>query len=307
MSVKIKAHLALVSVALIYGANYVVAKGVMPQPLLPAVFILMRVSGAGLMFWMIRIFIKEPIRKEDVWRFAVCGLAGVSTNQLLFFEGLNLTTPLNASIIMTSNPILVMLFASIILKNSITKRKLAGVLFGAIGASLLIWMGAQHSEETATFWGDLMVLGNATSYAVYLVLVKPLMSKYKPITVISWAFLFGWIFVLPFGWSGFLEVQWESITPVEWGSVAFVILGTTFLAYLLNIFALKYVQPTVSSAYIYFQPLFAGLFGWLFAFLGDAVYDYDFGWAKAICTALIFLGVYLVSFQKERNLVTQKP
>ena len=117
----IKAHLALFGAAVIYGANYVIAKSVMPEPIGASAFIVTRVLGAGLIFWFVRAFIREKIQRKDYWRLLVCGITGVALNQLFFFNGLQITSPLNASIIMTSNPIVVMVIASILLKNKISK------------------------------------------------------------------------------------------------------------------------------------------------------------------------------------------
>ncbi|MCB0761057.1 MAG: EamA family transporter [Flavobacteriales bacterium] len=287
---KWQAHVALGVVALIYGANYVIAKGLMPDPIAPRAFILVRVSGALLLFWMVRLFVRETIDRKDLPRFLLCGLTGVATNQILFFEGLNLTSPVNASIIMTINPILVMILAGIILHNPITRRKIAGVLIGAAGAITLIAKSGSQ-DITASWQGDVLVLLNATSYAIYLVIVKPLLLKYKPITVISWVFLMGLIFVLPAGLGPFLRTSWGSLDSLAWSKVAFVVVATTFMAYLLNIFALKRVQPTVASAYIYLQPIVATIATWL-TMPGD---HQPFNAVKLLCALFIFVGVWLVS------------
>lgn len=297
----LNAHLALISVGIIYGANYVIAKSVMPDPIAPEPFILMRVAGALIMFWVIKYFIKEKVQKKDFLRLIFCGLTGVAINQLLFFKGLNLTSPINASIIMTINPILVMFFAAIVLRNPLTTKKIVGVILGAIGAILLIIMSSKGDESFSDPLGDLFILINAISYAFYLVLVKPLMSKYKPITVISWVFFFGLFMVFPFGIGGISEIDWAVFTPWQIFSVVYVIIATTFMAYLLNIYALSIVQPTVSSAYIYLQPIFVTLFGFLFATIIGTNYSADFNWEKVLCAILIFVGIYLVSFSSEKK------
>ncbi len=270
----------------------------MPEPFGPSGFILLRAVGAGAMFWIVKSFIKEKINKKDFPRLILCGLTGVAINQLFFFNGLHLTSPINASIIMVSNPIMVLVIASIILKNKITKTKLLGVLIGAAGAAWLIISSSTSHDASSSWLGDLFILFNAISYALYLVLVKPLMSKYKPITVITWVFFFGLLFVFPFGIGEMSEINWVSLSPWQWFAVAFVVIATTFFAYLLNIFALKEVQPTVASTYIYLQPVFAGIFVWLFNFFLENSVPSSFGWQKLICTILIFTGVYLASRKK---------
>jgi drug/metabolite transporter (DMT)-like permease len=287
------AHLSLSAVALIYGANYIIAKSVMPNPIGPNSFIALRVFGATLCFWLVA-FRKITIpAKEDFMRIFLCALTGVAINQLLFFNGLALTSPLNSSIIMTSNPILVMLISAWFFRQRLQPKKIVGLLLGATGAiSLLLLSAADHTEFSNPL-GDLCILINSLSYAFYLVLVKPLMQKYSALTVITWIFSIGMILVLPFGgWSAAL-IPWSDLTGFQWFSVFYVIAFVTFLTYLLNILALQYITPTTASAYIYFQPLLALLFSLLFTHFTNTNYIADLTWSKVICALCIFVGVYL--------------
>lgn len=296
------AHFALAAVALIYGANYIIAKSVMPQPLGPNSFIILRVLGAAILFWLITGKNMRLPERADIPRFALCGLTGVAVNQLCFFNGLAITSPINTAIIMTSNPILVMLISAFALKQKITLQKTAGVVLGAVGAIALLLLSAKSGSKLTSTAGDLFILVNSISYAFYLVLVKPLMSKYKPLTVITWVFTFGLVYVLPFGFRSFLEIQWSAMNSWQWFSIFYVIVCVTFLTYLLNILAIHILSPTITSAYIYFQPILAALFAYLFSLSGNASYADDIGWEKWLCAALIFAGIYLVS-KKEKTTI----
>lgn len=291
MNNRLLAHLALFGANLIYGINYTVAKDVMPDFVQPLGFIVMRVCGAVILFWLFyRFFFYEKVQAKDMVRLALCGLFGVAINQMLFFEGLNLTTPINAAVIMVINPILVLVFAGIISTERLTLRKWLGIGLGATGAFMLITNGGQLTLNQAHFWGNILVLINATSYAIYLVLVKSLMKKYQPITVISWVFLFGVVVVLPFGWKEFVAIDWVSMPPfIKW-EIAFVIVGTTFLAYLFNIYGLKRLNPSTVSTYIYLQPVLA-------SFVAIVAKSDELSAVKLISAGIIFLAVYLVSRQ----------
>jgi len=222
---------------------------------------------------------------------AVCGAFGVASNQLMFFYGLNLTSPINAAIILTCNPILVLLISAVVIRERITSRKIIGIGLGLTGAVGLILFKGLSALSSDGFIGDLFVFLNATSYAIYLVLVKPLMQKYKPMTVIKWVFLFGFIYVLPFGWTQFQEIEWATFTTNIWWAFGFVVVGTTFLAYLFNIFGLKELSPSVVSIYIYSQPLIASI-------MAIALQKDELSMEKILAALLIFSGVYLVSMKK---------
>jgi len=293
---RVLAHSAILGANIIYGLNYSIAKEVMPEFIAPFGFIFCRVSGALLLFWMFSTFsTHEKVNRKDLVRLAICGLFGVASNQLMFFYGLNLTTPINAAIIMTCNPILVLIISAAILGERITPYKVGGIFLGICGAAGLILYKNQLSISSDGVIGDLFIFLNATSYAIYLVLVKPLMKKYKAITVIKWVFLFGFFIVIPFGFEEFLNINWSSFSLGIWSAFTFVIIGTTFLAYLFNIYGLKELNPTVVSTYIYSQPLIATIVALM-------LQKDELSWVKIVSAILIFIGVYLVSF-KPKNLI----
>lgn len=289
MSKKLIAHIALLLANLIYGINYTVAKDVMPDYMHPIGLVFLRVSGAFLLLWIIqKVFIKEMIARRDILKLCLCGLFGVAVNQMLFLYGLNLTTPIDAAIMVTSIPISALIFAVILGQETLSVNKIIGIFLGCIGALTLIVYGKNFSFDDDKMWGNICIVINATSYALYLVLVKPLMKKYHPITVITWVFLFGLIFVTPFGIQPFLESDFYSMPTIILWEILFVVLGTTFLAYLLNIVALERVSSTVVSTYVYLQPVIATIVALI-------VESDSLDSVKLISSALVFLGVYFVS------------
>jgi drug/metabolite transporter (DMT)-like permease len=290
-----KAHLALLGANVIYGANYLIAKGIMPNKIGPSAFVFIRLFCGVILFWIIKFFIKERIAKKDMLRLALCGLLGAAANQLLFFNGLNLTSPIDASIIITSIPVMVLIFSAFILKEKITLNKLLGITIGGIGAVLLIWYG-NTAEGTSSFLGNLLVFLNACCYGLYLVIVKPLMKKYNSITLISWVFLFGFAFMFPFGISDLLSTDFSSFDLNTYLVITFVVIFTTFFAYLFNIYALNYVSPSVNSSYVYLQPAVSFIMVSIYAYvLMHDEYAQDINLIKILSCLLVVSGVYLIS------------
>ena len=292
------AHLALLAVNLIYGSSHFIAKEVMPDYLKPNPFILLRVFGATIMFWILRYFIREKVDTKDLWRIALVGFFGVALNQLLFFQGLSITSPIDSAIIMVTSPVIVTLLSLIILKTKITVNKVLGISLGLIGAIFLIYLSGKGNTGSS-LKGNLFIMANATSYSLYLVLVKPLLKKYKPITVISYMFTFAFFVVLPFGISDVQDFSF-SFPPKVLLSIGFIILFTTFCTYLFNIFAVKKLSPTIASSYIYLQPVFAMIIGFVMSSIhAESNYASAITWQKLGCTVLIFVGVYLTSRGKK--------
>lgn len=291
MTNALKAHISLFAAQVIYALNYSIAKDLMPNHIGPLALVLLRITGAGLLFWTLSLFIKkESLAKGDLKKMATLALFGVFINQVFFIYGLSLTKPINSAIIMISNPIMVILFTLIVFKERITILKISGLLLGIVGAVTLLLFKGNFEFGSETIVGDMLTLINASSWAVFVVMAKPYMQKYHTVTVMKWIFLFGFIYMLPVGFNDIISVQWENWSGNVWFGVSFVVVATTFLAYLLNTYALKDLSPSVVSMYIYTQPFLATLFA---VFLGKDTLTPT----KILSAVFIIIGVYLVSMK----------
>lgn len=292
----ILAHVAMFIVAFIYAANFTLAKIAMPEYIRPLGFILLRACAGTVLFWLSSLVIREKVPLKDLGMLALCGLFGVAINQMFFFTGLELTTPINGALIMLTTPILVLFFSILALREKLTIWKVGGIALGLGGAALLILSKSGTGTATAPnpMLGNLFVAINAASYGIYLILVKPYTQKYHPITLLKWVFGFGLLYVFPFGMEQAAAIDWNSFTPEVWWVLVFVLFCVTFLAYLLNAAALTLVQPSIVSAYIYLQPLLAAVIA---VTMGQDQVNIEL----LAAGLLIFTGVFLVSMKRNEK------
>ena len=292
MSKRDWALLGATFVSVIYGLTFTIAKDVMPIYVKPFGLILIRVLGACFLFWLVSFFtIKEKIEKKDFPRIFAAAIFGVVLNQLTFFKGLSYTSPISASVIMLTAPILVLILSTILLKERIELKKIIGIIIGLIGTSILILYGKSVGNATNANWGNFLVFVNASSYAIYLILVKKIASKYSPLTFIKWIYTFGLLFVLPFGLEEFTAVNWNEIPTIIFFEIGYLVIFTTFFAYLINLSAIRYLKPTTLSVFIYLQPVFASIFA-------ISLQKDELNMIKLISAFLILVGVYLVTQKK---------
>jgi len=291
MQTRLKVHLALFAVSLLYAATFTIAKLAMPLYIKPFAFILMRVSVATVCIYLFhRHYVKGAIKdKKDLWPLFVSAVFGVAGNMLLFFKGLSITSPINASVLMLNTPIFVLVFAAIILKEKLTFNKIAGLLTAALGAILLMG-GYKFEFNQDTVLGDIFVMLNAIIYAFYLVYAKRLMVKYHPLTVTLYAFFFGFFLVLPFGLTQTLEIDFAHLPLSIWGAIVFVTVGATFLTYVFNAYALKHASSSLVGSYIYLQPVLATLIAIL---SGKDFLSLE----KFISMLIVFAGVFWASYK----------
>ena len=292
MSTRTLALTAVSIATLIYGVTFTIAKDVMPLYIKPFGFILLRVLGATLVFWLAGLFVKaEKIERSDYKNILLAAFFGVGLNMLTFFKGLSYTTPISASVVMVTTPILVLIFSSILIREKIGGQKILGVVIGLIGAVTLIVYGNITDENADNrVLGNLLVFVNAASYGLYLVIVKKLIVKYNPIVFVKWLYLFGLLFVTPFGFLEVVEVSWHTMPVSIYLKAGFVVLFTTCVTYLFNLFALSRLKPTTVSVFMYLQPVIATLYALIVG--SDSLNS-----IKILATILIFSGVYLVSRQ----------
>lgn len=290
MDKRIWALLAATATETIYGINHTIAKGLMPDVIQPFGFIVLRVGGAAILFWILSFFIEnEKIDKRDWLRIFACAVFGMVLNMLMFFKGLSLSTPINSAVSMTVTPILLLILSAIFLNDKITWLKVLGIGMGLSGALILILFQEKTQENAPNIpLGNLLFVLNAVSYAFYIILAKPLIAKYKPVTLLKFFFLISFCINLPIGFSEVLQVQWLSLSSVEIAQILFVIVATTFLTYLFNIFALRQLSPATLGVFIYLQPVVASTFAILMG--ADTLTALRVGAA-----GLIFLGVYFTS------------
>ncbi len=285
-------HLALFTVAAIYAANYSFAKWAMPEYISSYAFIVLRVGFGALIFMTYHLLVvKEKIRsRRDYIDLAISGFFGVALNMSAFFKGLSLTSAINASVLMLLAPVFVVIFSAIGYKKRIHPMVWFGVLLAFVGAAFLV-NGNKFSINSGHIWGDVLIMINATSYAFYLYYVARLLKKYKAITITSYIFLFGFIYVLPLGIQDLTEVQWQALPTKAIFSMGYVVVCTTVLAYILNAWGLQNSSSTLVGSYIYLQPLLAT---GIAIGLGMEVITLQ----KAIFALLIITGLYFVNKNK---------
>ncbi len=297
MNKRALAILAAIGATTIYGLNHTIAKGVMPIYVKPYGFILLRVSGAALLFWLISFFMPwEKIERKDWGRLLACATLGAAVNMLAFFKGLSLSTPINSSVLVTTTPIMVIVLSAMLIKEKITLQKALGVLIGFIGAVTLIVFGGETRQDAPNIpLGNILFVINSICYGTYLILIKRLIEKYHPFTLMKWLFTVGIVINLPIAYSQVAEIVWSELPLDIIGSILFVVVGTTFLTYLFNVFALTQLKASTLSSFVYLQPLIGILFA---VFSGKD----QLTAIKVLAAGLVLLGIYLASIRPSSSL-----
>ena len=291
-----KAHIGVLATNLFFAANYSLVKYISPEMVKPFALNVLRVGFSLLLFWLLWLAARKPapLQRKHLPRFFWCGLTGVAINQVLFIKGLTLTSTIHASLLILTTPLLITIFAFLLLKEALTIYRIVGLALGIAGSVLLVMVKESTDHAPDYLLGDLFIFINAVSYTIYFILVKPLMAFYSPLQVIRWVFTFGLLMILPFSWTELNAIRWQQFESSHYAALGGVVFTGTFLAYLFNANGIKNLGAGITGSYIYTQPVFAVLIATLF--LSEAI-----TWHKAVAAALIFSGVYLASFKKNET------
>ena len=296
MSNRSFALLAAAGATMIYGLNHTVAKVVMPEHVGAFGFIFIRTLGATLLFWLLSLFLpKEKILRGDYLRLFFASLTGMCINMLSFFKGLELSTPVNSGIFATTTPIIILLLSYLFLREKIGMQKFLGITMGFAGALTLVLYDVQNTTYAPNVMlGNILFIINSIFFSGFIIVVKPLSEKYHIVTIMKWLFLIGFILTLPITVEEYTQVVWLAMPLDAVWRIAFVVLGTTFSTYLLNLYALKNLQASTVGAFAYAQPVIA---------IGYAIYTGNgkLEGVKAVACLVILVGVYLVSKKTNIN------
>jgi drug/metabolite transporter (DMT)-like permease len=285
-------HLACFGAYCIFGFNIVCCKNISNAHVMtPMDLLCFRAAGATLLFWILSLFMpKEKVPLNDLWKIFIASMLGLFLTQWSFLKAITMTTSIDTSITNTCTPILTMIVAAIVLKEPITFKKVGGILVSLAGVLILVFnsvgLGGGASETKPL--GIVLVVVNGLTFALYLGIFRPLISKYNVVTFMKWMFLFALLLSLPFSWGGLMRLDPAAVTPQVGWEIAFVIVFATFVAYFLIPLGQKRLRPTLVSMYSYLQPMIAA--GVSIAIGMDA-----FTWQKALAALLVFGGVALVS------------
>jgi drug/metabolite transporter (DMT)-like permease len=171
--------------------------------------------------------------------------------------------------------------------------KAIGVLVGASGALLLVFNSHIIHVGKSNFWGNIIVFGAVGSFAIYLTVFKNVITRYSPVTVMKWMFLFGTIVCFPFCYNPIMQTDFSLLSQGTFWRIGYMVVFATFFGYLLIPIGQKQLRPTTLSMYNYLQPIVATL---LAVFIGMDTFGYE----QALSGVLVFSGVYIVTQSKSR-------
>lgn len=291
-------HLAAATAYAIFGFNIVFCKDIAKAEVIsPMALYTLRALVAAVLFWLISIFTpRERVPWRDILKIGAASIIGLFIPQVTFLQAITVSTTIDTSILGSLTPIWTMFFAFFCLGEPLTFKKITGVALSFLGALLLIFnsVHASNGVESTSTAGIILLLINTISFALYLGMFRPLISRYSVITFMKWAFLWSLAISLPLSWHGLVSADYAHITPQVGGEIAFLILAATCVAYFLIPLGQKHLRPTVVSMYTYLQPIIACICSMCMGM--DTL-----TWQKMLAFVLVLGGVAIVNQSRAKS------
>jgi drug/metabolite transporter (DMT)-like permease len=287
-------HLALIAVQFLFASLTIVAKFVLPS-VPPTGIVYFRITGAALAFVAIKaLTVRERVvAPKDLLAMAGLALVGVMFNQIFFLEGVKRTTAINTNILVTTGPVFTLAIALLLKRERATAEKVGGIVLAGVGAVWLIGPDRIRLDPSMAFGNALIVL-NTSLYAVYLVLSKRLLERYQPVTVVTYVFLFGALYIAPVGMVSLRDVDVPHLSRTAVLGLVYIVAGSSILAYYLSIWALRRTASSLVAMYVYLQPLMTAL--------GAPVILHERVTPRAgLAAGLIFGGLALATWGEQRS------
>lgn len=293
-------HLMILGTTLIYSFNTNFMKAIMPEWIDPNGLVLLRCAASALGFWLIGLFIHPRPRslrptRRDILMMLLGGALGMGGNLLFYINGVALTGPIDAFVIRTAQPILVIALAVLFLHQTFTRYKAFGILLGLAGA-LYASIMPHGGIFRDSFSGDLLVFLSSIVYSLFLILIKPYTQKFDSVTVMKWMSLASLILTFPFGIAPLIRAQiFTAAVPLHiWLELGYILIFATLVGYFLSVYALNYITPLVESAYKYMLPITG-------AIVSISMGLQKFSWHYPIALTLIIIGFILINRPETRK------
>ncbi len=285
-------NLLAFSAAFCWGLNEPANKTLIPDWISASGVALSRIFGATIIIWIISLFIKKEKIQHSDWKLFWWAALMMMGFVYIFSLAFNTASAIDIAIILTFQPMLVVLINAIFKHQKVTGLEIVGLVIAFGGAVMVILMGG--NLDGGRLIGDLFAVVCAITYAAYLVIIEGPSKRYGTVNMMRWIFLFTSIFALPLIFT--IPHDMKIFTHTEAVPVLlllFIILFPTVYCYIVTPPSIKIIGSGIFSFYQYLVPVITCVV--------SIVFKIDtFHWYQPVSFLIIVGGVILANYAKAK-------
>lgn len=292
-------NLLALSAAICWGLNAPANKILIPDWISASGVSLARIFGATIVVWLISFFVKNDKIQRSDWKLIIWSAVMMVGFIYGFSLAFNTASAIDIAIILTFQPMLVVLINAIFKHQKVSGLEIVGMLIAFGGALLVILAGG--NIDGGRLIGDLFAVVCSVTYASYLVILEGPSKRYGTISLMKWVFLFTAVLSIPLLFT--LPNHMKIITHPEWMPVAlilFIILFPTVYCYIVTPPAIKLVGSAILAFYQYLVPVITCIVSILLKI--DT-----FHWYQPVSFVVIVAGVMLANYAKAKAAKALQP
>lgn len=285
LSLTQKAVFALIIANIIWGAAAPIFKWSL-ESTPPFTLAVLRFGIAALIILPF-VYHNLKVKGKDLFSLFILSICGITINISFFFLGLTYTESINAPIIASSAPIFIIFFGAVFLKDKLRRKTIIGGLLGLAGVITIVVIPSIGKGVDSSVLGNVFLIFSMLGAVLHALLLKKIIKRYNPLTIVFWSFLIGTAGFLPMF---FNEVQQVGFLPVvNMQVIVGVLFGAILssgLAYFLQTWSLKQMSVEDVGLFTYVDPIVAILIA--APLLGENPTIHFF-----IGSVLVFVGIYI--------------
>ncbi|MGH2408184.1 MAG: DMT family transporter [Candidatus Limnocylindrales bacterium] len=258
------AELALLVTVVIWSLNFVAVKtGVTYIP--PLAFSVTRffVGATVTLIVALRLEGRPHFRRADLPLLVLAAVVGISINQAAFVGALRQTTASNTALLIGTIPVWTSVLAVLTRQEKLALHHWIGVGIGLLGVALIVLGGSNADGDSPTFLGEVLALTTAASWAIYSVIIRPLMARYTALSLSSFMMVVGTVALLPFALPDLATTNWSAIPAQAWLGLLYAALFSVSLTNILYFTAIGRVGASRAALFTYLEPFLGVLFATL--------------------------------------------
>jgi drug/metabolite transporter (DMT)-like permease len=285
-------EIAQTFVVLLWASTFIVTKAIYAE-LSPLAFVAVRfLLMTALAFAVLAARRRGGdwrIRRADLPRFMLSALTGYTLYQLGFALGLDHTSPFSSSLLIAMVPLFTVVLLALLGERT-PPQAWIGIAVAVVGVVVFL---LDKRGDRGSLVGDALSVGAAVAFAVYGVVNRPLVVRYRPETYTAWTLLFGTIPLLVIAAPATIAQPWGAVSAEAWLGTLYMVVFPVYIAYQLWNWAIHHRGAATATTFSLLVPIVSGI-------LSAIVFHEGFGAAKLFGAALALAGLVIVRLPRRQ-------